>query len=540
MLNIHAEKFNISIGSKEFLVQDRFTIIKGKFKKSILEVYKNNVLSELLEKVSPIPIEKFIKIYLNRKENYRNIEKTLDLLELLNNFDSFMKKNIEKVSQYNKILNNFLKQIRITILLKEKNRLLKELEITEEYEKSSNIAAISDLLNKLNNVLIDNKRKLKYLEEDYIQHKNQIDQLNNTIKSYKTQIQDLTKKKKSYFSQINRITREMSGNQDDTKAESNFSIEIDDNLTNAQKIKLFQNKAREVQKNINDLKKKVEDTNIKLKEFNPLYISYKQDYNKLQEIIETDEQRIKELKLELKTKVLQKNNDSTKDYTGIDIKSIRSKKEVQNDLRRDKEKLETISTGENLSFSKSSDDFSVIIENLENLFDFLQNNQSEIKLTHNKEEILQIITSFQKLEILIDDLKSIINLLLSQINLSSSFKITLSSDNKNFFIQIGFTRNNKDKISFEELTTPEKIFFIIIYTIAIELQAKNQNIIFSNLFVPSIYNKAGSIYRTIRKILPVFEKEENYANYNLIFILSNLEMKKEIKNVKIITIQENK
>ena len=540
MLNIHAEKFNISIGSKEFLVQDRFTIIKGKFKKSILEGYKNNVLSELLEKVTPIPLEKFIKIYLNRKENYRNIEKTLDLLELLNNFDSFMKKNIEKVSQYNKILNNFLKQIRITILLKEKNRLLKELEITEEYEKSSNIAAISDLLNKLNNVLIDNKRKLKYLEEDYIQHKNQIDQLNNTIKSYKTQIQDLTKKKKSYFSQINRITREMSGNQDDTKAESNFSIEIDDNLTNAQKIKLFQNKAREVQKNINDLKKKVEDTNIKLKEFNPLYISYKQDYNKLQEIIETDEQRIKELKLELKTKVLQKNNDSTKDYTGIDIKSIRSKKEVQNDLRRDKEKLETISTGENLSFSKSSDDFSVIIENLENLFDFLQNNQSEIKLTHNKEEILQIITSFQKLEILIDDLKSIINLLLSQINLSSSFKITLSSDNKNFFIQIGFTRNNKDKISFEELTTPEKIFFIIIYTIAIELQAKNQNIIFSNLFVPSIYNKAGSIYRTIRKILPVFEKEENYANYNLIFILSNLEMKKEIKNVKIITIQENK
>ena len=82
MLNIHAEKFNISIGSKEFLVQDRFTIIKGKFKKSILEGYKNNVLSELLEKVTPIPLEKFIKIYLNRKENYRNIEKTLDLLSI--------------------------------------------------------------------------------------------------------------------------------------------------------------------------------------------------------------------------------------------------------------------------------------------------------------------------------------------------------------------------------------------------------------------------------------------------------------------------
>ncbi|MFX1280781.1 MAG: hypothetical protein ACFFA3_15505 [Promethearchaeota archaeon] len=445
-----------------------------------------------------------------------------------------MKKNIELVSQFNEILKIFLKQIRITVLLKEKDKLLKELEITKEYEKSGDISAISDLLNKLNNALSDNKRKLKYLEEDYIQHKNQIDQLFNTIKNFKTQIQDLTNMKKDYFSQINRITREMSGNPNDKKMEKNLSL--DDSLTNAQKIKLFQNKAREVQNNINDLNKRVEDTNIRLKEFEPLYISYKQDYDKLQELIETDEQKIEELKLELKKKVLQKNNESNRDYAGIDIKSIRSKKEVEHDLRRNEEELEIISTAEDLPVSE----ISVIIDNLKKLYDFLQNNQSEIVISRNKEEILQIFTSFQKLEILMDELESIINLFLSQINLKSSFKITLSNDNKSFFIEISFTRNKKDKISFEELTTPEKIFFIMVYTIAIELQIKNQNIIFSNLFIPSIYNKAGSIFRTIRKILPIFEREQYLSNYNLIFILSNLEMKKEPKNVKIITIQENR
>jgi hypothetical protein len=138
-----------------------------------------------------------------------------------------------------------------------------------------------------------------------------------------------------------------------------------------------------------------------------------------------------------------------------------------------------------------------------------------------------------------DELETLINKFLFQINLKTNFRILLSNDNKNFFIQIGFTRNNKEKISFEELTTPEKIFFIIVCNISIELQVKNHNIVFSNLFIPTIYNKAGSIFRTIRKMLPLFDTEEYLSKFNLIFILSNLEMKKEVKNVKIITIQEN-
>ena len=97
-----------------------------------------------------IPIDKFIKIYLNRFEDFNNFEKALDLLDLLNDFYGFMEKNIQTISQYIEILDTFLLQIRINVLLEEKEKLLKELEINKEYEKSSDYAAISDLLDKLN------------------------------------------------------------------------------------------------------------------------------------------------------------------------------------------------------------------------------------------------------------------------------------------------------------------------------------------------------------------------------------------------------
>jgi len=475
---------------------------------------------------------------LNQLEDFRDLEKSLNLINLVNEFHGSMEKNIEVISQYSEIIEKLSAKIRLNFLLKEKEKFLKELEITEEFEKSSDTSAISDLLEKLNKSLSDNKKKLKYLEEDYFQRKNQIDQLNSTINNYKQQIQNLTKKKKEFFSQINRITREMSGNSNKEREEQQLIPEIDDSLTNAQKIKAFQNKAKETQRDINKLNQKVEETNLKFKEFNPLYETYKNDYEKLKKIINTDDIKVRELELELKTKFLNKNN-SHYDYNGFDLKSVRSIDEVKIDIKKINNEIETISVPNSISDLQDPEDLSEIIENLKDFDNNLKKNQNNIKISKNKEEIIQIFDSFQKLEALMDDLEIFINRFLSQINLKSQFRILLSEDNKNFFIQIGFTRNMKEKITFDELTTPEKIFFIIICNISIGLQVKNHNIVFSNLFIPSVYNKAGSIFRTIRKILPLFDTEEYLSKFNLIFIFSSLEMKKEIKNVKIITIQEN-
>ncbi len=500
---------------------------------------KNEVFSEILENFDLIPLKKFIGIYLERLDNSRNLERGLALISLLNEFHDLMKKNIEIVSQYSEILESIISLLRFNSLLKEKERFLKELEITEEYKKSSDNAAISDLLKKLNKSINDNKKKLKYLEEDYSQRKNQIDQINKTIKNYELKVKDLTKQKKEFFSQINKITREMSGNPIKEKEESNLFPEIDDSLTNSQKIKAFQKKAKDVQSEINEFNLKKSETKLKFNEFNPLYEIYKRDYEKLKEMIKTDEQRVEDLQDELKDNLMENKNGSHENFNGIDLKLVRSKQDIEDDIKKTDEELKIISIPGDLYDLQNPEDLSRIKEKLNDNFNNLKIHKSEIKIEKNEGQIRETFESFQKLEILIDELESLINKFLQEINLRSNFRIHLSNDNKSFFIKIGFIRNNREKITFNELTTPEKIFFIIIYYISIELQVKNDNIIFSNLFIPSIYNKAGSIFRTIRKILPLFENEEVLTNFNLIFILSNLEMKKEIKNLKIITIQAN-
>ena len=120
---------------------------------------KNEVFSEILENLDLIPLKKFIGIYLERLDNSSNLERGLALISLLNEFHDLMKKNIEIVSQYSEILESVISLLRFNSLLKEKENFLIELEITEEYKKSSDNAAISDLLKKLNKSINDNKKK---------------------------------------------------------------------------------------------------------------------------------------------------------------------------------------------------------------------------------------------------------------------------------------------------------------------------------------------------------------------------------------------
>ncbi|GAG14465.1 unnamed protein product, partial [marine sediment metagenome] len=251
--------------------------------------------------------------------------------------------NIEIVSQYSEILESIISLLRFNSLLKEKERFLKELEITEEYKKSSDNAAISDLLKKLNKSINDNKKKLKYLEEDYSQRKNQIDQINKTIKNYELKVKDLTKQKKEFFSQINKITREMSGSPIKEKEESNLFPEIDDSLTNSQKIKAFQKKAKDVQSEINEFNLKKSETKLKFNEFNPLYEIYKRDYEKLKEMIKTDEQRVEDLQDELKDNLMENKNGSHENFNGIDLKLVRSKQDIEDDIKKTDEELKIIS-----------------------------------------------------------------------------------------------------------------------------------------------------------------------------------------------------
>jgi hypothetical protein len=521
------------------LIQDRYTLIQGRFKKNLVKDLKRKALFEILDDLNLIPLDKFIGVYLERSENFRNLNKSLKILSLLNDYHNIMEKNIKTVSKYTEITESLILLFRYNIAHQKKKKLQSELVIAENFKKSSNVAAISDLLLKLKESIVENKKRLRYLEEDFLQRKNQIGQITDTLESYELRIKDLTSQKKELFSQINKITREMSGDPIEQKIDSNRITKQQDGLTNAQKIKNHQRKAKEVQFEIKKLNSKLNDVRLKFNEYYPLYETIRQDYQKLVNLVEGDKRRIDELQDDLNIKIKNNKTMIAQNFNGIDLKSMRSMQEIEEDLNNINLELKGISIPATMVEPQNPLNLSHLIKNIDEIQSSVKKQDILNKRRFKEEEIKEIFESFKKLESIVQEFESSIKQFLSEINLKATFKITIGKDNKEFFILVRLIRNNKEQISFNELTTPEKIFFIITYFLSIDLQTENYNIIISNIFLPSKYNKAGSIFRTIRKIIPIFEKEKQYGQFNLILIFSNLEMKKVIQNLKIITIQES-
>ena len=476
-------------------------------------------------------MESFIKMYQKQSIDYSSCEKAPNMLILFNKYRNVIIKNIETVSQYTQTIELLILQFKLNLILKLKENFLNEIEIRRELQKSSDFTASSDLLNKLNESLVINKKKLEYLEEDYFKHRNQIDQFKITLDSLRLKVEKLTKQKKEYFSNINKITREMGGNSNNQEHKLEDNLDFDENLTNSQRIRALQKRARETQNEINRINSRFSKTKLKYEEFRPLFETYEQDYQRIIERIELDEKKISELESKLELKINISRNSMPLDK--IKLQSIRTIQEIENDIKEADSEIKVISFQ-----GIDPKNFNKCTNKIKEFDKFLSDNGSEIKIDKNVGELKGIFKAYQKFEIIVDELESIINKFLVEVNLKASFRLLLSKDNQKFIIQLNFIRNNKESIDFNELTTPEKIFFVIILYISFELQIDKHNIIFSNLIIPVEFNKAGSIFRTIRKIIPIFEKEKNFGKFNLIFIFSNLEMKKEVKNLKIIKIQK--
>ncbi|MHA1931208.1 MAG: hypothetical protein ACW96X_01640, partial [Promethearchaeota archaeon] len=299
-----------------------------------------------------------------------------------------------------------------------------------------------------------------------------------------------------------------------------------------------QKKAKDAQIEIKEINSKLGEVNLRYEEFKPIYQAYKQDYSNLIEVIKNDTTKIDDLQFKLREEIKENEKNTYHNYDKIDFRSIRSKREIEQAISNTTSELKSISIPSNLINTQNPEDLSLLIKKLNHINKEVDILEKDFRLGKKDSELEEISESFQKIEMIISDLEDLINIFLSKINLKSHFQVLLSEDSKMFYIRSSFSHKIKEQLTFDELTTPEKIFFIMIFYISIEIQLKNKNIIFSNLFIPSNYNKAGSIYRTINKILPLFESEF-FEEFNLIFILSNLEMKKEIPNLKIITIQDN-
>jgi len=476
-----------------------------------------------------------IKVFENQSEEYRDLNKSLKLLQYFSEYRKIANYNSNLIVQYTNIVQSLILALNYNILVKRKKKLLKELELSKIKIKSSDIAAKTDLLNKLNESIKKNNKKLKYREKDFLFLKNQRDQIQNTLNQFSLKIKELNTKKKEAFSQINSITRQMSENTQ----KNNLNLKLEDKNTPSKSeiIKDLQKQAKDFQYQINQTKLELNKSEIKFDEINPKYEILEKDYNTLLKKIKDDELRLKNIQIELKEKVLDKKEDLIEEMDYKELDFLKPPQEIEGEIQRIDSDLNKISESNKYLDNKNPENLLKIQNKLTEINKILKNNKNDVFISFENNEIEDSVKNFRKIEIFINNFEELLNRFLIEINLTIHFQIKISSDYKDFSVNLEFIRSSKESLGFEELTTPEKIFFVIMFYISIQIYIGIKSIIFSNLFIPKIYNKRGSVFRTIQKIVPVFEKENNLKEFNLIFIISNLEMKNPIENIKTVKIE---
>jgi len=497
----------------------------GKFKKDLLSPYQDTNIFEFLEDFNSIYLQDFVNVFENQQKEFTDLDKSLYLLELLSEYRKISISNSEIIDHYMKTVKSLLYTLNYSIFKHKKSMLLKELELSKIKQKSSKLSAKTDLLKKLSDSIDKNRVKLQYLEEDYLKQKNQFSQIKSLIESFNEKIKDLNKSKKDCFNQINRITREMES--PDLKQK-----EDDIPISNSEKIKELQKQAREFQFDINKTKTDLSDTKIKFNEINPKYEKLDSDYQELLNIINDDEERLKNLQEELKDNLKENLDDSISKIDIDKLKLINNPEEITSELQAIDNEINTmLNTKEMLLDPSNPTNLSIFKEHLVGINDKLLKQKEKLVISKEEKDFFESLTHFRKVETIKNEIEELLNKFLIQINLNCKFQLVISENYSSFSLLLEFIRANKEKVNFDELTTPEKIFFVMSLFISIKVQLNSKYIIFSNIFLPNQYNKRGSIFRTIDRILPVFEKEENLKDFSLIFILSNLEMKKPINKL---------
>ncbi|MFX1358427.1 MAG: hypothetical protein ACFFA8_14235 [Promethearchaeota archaeon] len=486
---------------------------------------------KILNKIELIPLEDFIHLLQSLPEQFEKIHLSLNLLSFLKKFNNTSMKNLEIISQYHQIVQELILIFKINTLSKTKKILLEELELSRKYQKLSDLAATKDLLKKLDDSIKLNKNKSKYLEQDFIKISNQFDQVKKVIDEYNQQIQNLITKRKNLFSQINKITRDM-------EIDSSSETGKNSATSYSQRIRNLQIQAKEVQSQINQTKTKLDNSKEKYQKIEPQFLTYESDYQKILETIRNDEKKMKILQQEVIKEMNSSEAKIMNDLSDMKARTVRNPTIIVQEIEELEIELKKIEKLSKLYNPECLFDLSSIKSELKKIEKKI-NELSKTKISFNENNTKTSLESFRKIEILIQDLEVLLKTFLNEINLSVNLEITIEENSQNFFILLTFIRNNKEQIYFEQLTTPEKIFFVITLYVSIKVLIRSENILFSNLFLPPIYNKRGSLIRTMKKILPQFEVKNNLTQFNLIFILSNIELKDKIKNLKIIKINEN-
>lgn len=538
ILLINKNRTEIKIGDFKIFIEDKYTLVQGKFKLNQFHEYYNDDYLQIQENLDLIPVEKFIKVISNESNNLSDLTDFTKILDLLSDYSKTVENNLEIYLRFSKNIEILYIIFKLIYLSAKKKILSRELELLKIRKSSSDILAIADLMKSLTESIINNKVKLSYIKEDYFQRKNQIDKIKKDLTTYETLIQEQSQIKKNCFNQINKITRQLEGLKTENEVNSFLSLGIDTKLTNSEKIRALQKKAKNTQYEINKIRLRSKQLQAEFEELLPNYEIYRNDYEEILETINKDEERLRQVQRNYE-KELRENKEVKFEEAGEFLsRPIRPSLEIEQEIIKVESELDNLMFPNNLNKKNFPSNISKMIEKFKEIDAILRNNDEKIKISANEEEIEEFFEHFGIFENIIKDIEYVTNKFLKEIQLRLQFNLVTNQMNTSFLIKTNFIRNYKNRVNFENLTTPEKIFFIISFFISFKVLLNSKNIIFSNLFILPVYNKGGSIYRTIRKIIPLFETDENLSNMNIILLMSNLELKKDIENLKIIEVNE--
>ena len=538
ILLINENRTEIIVGENKIFIEDRYTLVQGKFKLNQFHEYYNDDYLKIQENLDLIPVDKFIRVISNESNSLSGLTNFTKILDLLSGYSKIVENNLEiylKFSENIEILHTLFKLIYFST---KKKTLYKELELSKIRKFSSDILATADLMKSLAESIINNKVKLSYIKEDYYQRKNQIDKIKKDQTTYETLIQDQSQIKKNCFDQINKITRQLEGSKTENESESFLRLGIDTNLTNSEKIRALQKRAKDTQYEINKIRLRSKQSQAEFEELSPNYEIYRIDYEEILKAINEDEKKLRQVQKDYE-KILRENKEfEFGENKELLSRPIRPSLEIEQELNNVESELDNLSYPANLNKKNFPSNIPIITEKFKEIDAILTDNHEILNINANEEEIEEFFENFRIFENLLKNFENIANKFLKTIQLQVQFNLVTNQMNTAFLIKTNFTRNFKIKVSYENLTTPEKIFFIISFFISFKVLLNSKNIVFSNLFILPVYNKGGSIYRTIRKIIPLFETDENLSDASIILLMSNLTLKKDIEKLKIIKVNE--
>jgi hypothetical protein len=523
----------IFIGNREIHNLEKYNLVLGNFKKEDLANIENDTLFKILENLDSIPITLFIDSLDKKSKEFNDLKKINELSTLLNRKAENIEQNFKLISDYNDLIGDIINIFKLLILELKKNKAINLLKISEQYKKSSEKLAIKDLIEKLQNSIKKNQNRLKYLEKDYLEKKNQFEKIQEKIQMKNGQIKNLNNQKKQCFRYINYITRDMEANSVEPSALGFDQIEVDKDLSNAEKIRALQIKAQEIQYDTNKIKKSIKQDKIDLESFRPQYELIERDYLKLKNEIKQDQNRLFEKQAEL-NKLVNENELVNASLTAI---PLRTPGEIEDEIDELDSQIQNVLDSRKFTENYLPENILFLIEKVSDKLNLTQKLKTDIEKDDNLEVDL-IFKAYHKTEQLLNEFEVKINPLLREINLNISLNLSISKESNKFLIEPEFQRNKEKNLKINDLTTPEKVYITICFIIVIQLIKKLKQIIVSNTFLPEKFNKKGSIFRTIKKLLNLVRNDQSFKDISLTFIIKNFEPKKMIHHLNVIKINE--